>query len=85
MSSVTVDREPLAVADLGFSTVGQVLSHLQRDNNRLVVQVLIDGQEPDGTALAALRQRPLEGHIGFQELSRGGAHVEIRNARIKEL
>ena len=67
MSSVTVDREPLAVADLGFSTVGQVLSHLQRDNNRLVVQVLIDGQEPDSTALAALRQRPLEGHTVYIE------------------
>lgn len=35
-----------------------------------------------GTPLA---QRPRRGHIGFQELSRGGGHVQIRNARIKEL
>jgi hypothetical protein len=35
-----------------------------------------------GTALA---QRPLRGHLGFQELSRGGTPVEIRKARIKEL
>lgn len=32
-----------------------------------------------------MKDRPLRGHIGFQELSRGGGHVEIRNARIKEL
>jgi hypothetical protein len=34
---------------------------------------------------APLSQRPRRGHIGFQELSRGGGHVEIRNAQIKEL
>lgn len=31
------------------------------------------------------KDRPLKGHIGFQELSRDGGHVEIRNVRIKEL
>jgi hypothetical protein len=31
------------------------------------------------------KDRPRKGHIGFQELSRGGGHVEIRNARIKEI
>ena len=34
---------------------------------------------------APLAQRPRRGHIGFQELSRGGSHVQIRNVRIKEL
>lgn len=32
-----------------------------------------------------LSARPRRGGIGFQELSRGGGHVQIRNARIKEL
>ena len=32
-----------------------------------------------------LKDRPRKGRIGFQELSRGGGHVEIRNARIKML
>ena len=32
-----------------------------------------------------LNARPRKGRIGFQELSRGGGHVEIRNARIKIL
>jgi hypothetical protein len=32
-----------------------------------------------------LKDRPRKGHLGFQELSRGGGHVEIRNARIKVL
>jgi hypothetical protein len=35
-----------------------------------------------GTPLA---QRPRKGRIGFQELSRGGGHVLIREARIREL
>jgi hypothetical protein len=39
----------------------------------------------NGEDAVPMRQRPLKGHIGFQELSRGGGHVEIRHARIKEL
>jgi hypothetical protein len=39
----------------------------------------------DGTDALPLRDRPRKGHIGFQELSRGGSSVEIRNARIKVL
>jgi hypothetical protein len=44
--SVTVDHQPLATETLGLKTVGQVLAHLQRQD-RLVVHVLIDGQEPN--------------------------------------
>ncbi len=39
----------------------------------------------DGTDAPPLKDRPRKGHIGFQELSRGGGHVEIRNARIQVL
>jgi hypothetical protein len=39
----------------------------------------------DGTDAPRLKDRPRRGHIGFQELSRGGGHVQIRNARIKVL
>jgi hypothetical protein len=39
----------------------------------------------DGTMASPLKDRPRKGHIGFQELSRGGDHVMIRNARIKVL
>jgi hypothetical protein len=42
-------------------------------------------QRHDGASASPLKDRPRRGHIGFQELSRGGAHVEIRNARIKIL
>ena len=42
-------------------------------------------QRHDGSEAVPLKERPRAGHIGFQELSRGGAHVEIRNAQIKEL
>jgi hypothetical protein len=39
----------------------------------------------NGQDAVPLRDRPRTGHIGFQELSRAGGHVEIRNAQIKEL
>ena len=37
----------------------------------------------DGTDAPSLKDRPRKGHIGFQELSRGGGHVQVRNARLK--
>ena len=39
----------------------------------------------DGSPTPPLKERPRKGRIGFQELSRGGGRVMIRNARIKEL
>jgi hypothetical protein len=39
----------------------------------------------DGSEAPPLKDRPRRGHIGFQELSRDGSHVQIRNVRIKVL
>jgi hypothetical protein len=39
----------------------------------------------DGSAAPPIKDRPQRGHIGFQELSRGDTHVQIRNARIQVL
>ena len=39
----------------------------------------------NGQDAVPMNERPVKGHLGFQELSRGGGHVEIRNAQIKEL
>ncbi|HMJ88998.1 MAG TPA: DUF1080 domain-containing protein [Candidatus Acidoferrum sp.] len=39
----------------------------------------------DNTMAPPLKDRPRKGHIGFQELSRDGDHVMIRNARIRVL
>lgn len=64
--SVTVDHRPLQADHMGLKTVGQVIAHLQRDN-RLVVHVLIDGQEPDLNRMTAVRQSPLLGHTIFIE------------------
>ena len=64
--SVTVDHENLEVEALGLRTIGQVLSHLQKDN-RLVVNLLIDGQEPDLDRLPQVRQSPINGHTLFIE------------------
>src|SRR6185295_13846242 len=59
-------------------------------NGEQILDVNLDQQTSvvkrhDGTDAPALKDRPRKGHIGFQELSRGGGHVEIRNARIKVL
>src|SRR5215212_8527422 len=64
--SVTIDRQPLPVRDLGLHTVGQVLAHVAKDN-RLVVQVLIDGQEPDIAQLGRVRATPIDGKTIFIE------------------
>jgi len=64
--SVTVDDRPLAAEEMGLKTIGQLLSHIQKEN-RLVVHVLIDGEEPDLTRLAVLKQSPLQGHTLYIE------------------
>jgi len=63
---VTVDDQTLPAENLGLRTVGEVLNHL-RQRNRLVVQVLVDGQEPDLTQMPALRARPLGEHTVYIE------------------
>jgi hypothetical protein len=64
--SVTVDQEPLAAEELGLTTVGQVLSHLQTDQ-RMVINILIDGQRPDLTQMNLVRQFPVLGKTLFIE------------------
>jgi hypothetical protein len=64
--SVTVDQEPLAAEALGLQTVGAVLAHLQRDN-RLVVNLLIDGQQPDLSVMGQVRQSSVLGRTLFIE------------------
>jgi hypothetical protein len=64
--SITVDDRPLAAEQLGLETVGQLLAHIQKEN-RLIVHVLIDGEEPDLNHLGALRQSPLRGHTLYIE------------------
>ena len=39
----------------------------------------------NGTDAPPIKDRPRRGHLGFQELSRGGDHAQIRHARIKVL
>src|SRR5262249_23201370 len=47
-------------------TIGQVLAHIQR-GKRLVVHVLLDGEEPDLNQLGRLKAAPLMGHTLFIE------------------
>jgi len=63
---VTVDHQPLPADSLGLKTIGQVLAHLQQQD-RFVVNVLIDGQEPDLNELGSIKQSLLNGHTLFIE------------------
>ncbi len=59
-------------------------------NGVLILDVNLDQETKptkrhDGSDAPPLKDRPRKGHIGFQELSRGGGHVEIKNARLKVL
>lgn len=59
-------------------------------NGELVQDVNLDEHKEtikrhDDTDAPPLKDRPRRGHIGLQELSRGGDHVRIRNAKITEL
>jgi len=59
-------------------------------NGETILDLNLDEQKTptkrhDGSEAPPLKDRPRRGHIGFQELSRGGGHVEIRNARITEM
>lgn len=64
--SVTVDRQPMSAEQLGLQTLGQLIAHLQKDN-RLVVHVLIDGEEPDLAQMPAVRKLALNQHTLFIE------------------
>jgi hypothetical protein len=59
-------------------------------NGEAILDVNLDEQTAtvkrhDGSDAPPLKDRPRRGRIGFQELSRDGSHVAIRNARIQEL
>jgi hypothetical protein len=59
-------------------------------NGEIIQDMNLDEQEQtvlrhDGTEAPPLKNRPREGRIGFQELSRGEGQVHIRNARIQVL
>jgi len=58
---------------------GVVIHELNLDEHTQVVL------RHNGQPCPPVKDRPRKGHIGFQELSREGDHVMIRNARIKVL
>lgn len=64
--SVTIDDQTLEVDRLGIKTVGQVLSHVAREN-RLVVNVLIDGESPDLDQMGVVRAVGLAGKTVYVE------------------
>jgi hypothetical protein len=66
MMSVTVDEQVLHVEELGLRTVGQVLKHL-RHENRIVVNVLIDGKQPDLDRLGSIKKALVANHTLFIE------------------
>ena len=70
---------------LAGSKVNVRLNGVQVQDYDLNQHTTIVKRHVEGQTAVPLKDRPRRGHLGFQELSRGGGHVEIRNARIKEL
>ena len=64
--SVMIDHETLLTDDLGLKTIGHVLSHVYT-RNRLVVNLLIDGEEPDLDRMGDVKRVELIGHTLFIE------------------
>ncbi len=64
--SVTIDHETLSADDLGYKTIGQVLSHVHT-RKRLVINMLIDGEEPNLDRMGDVKRSPLNGHTLFIE------------------
>ena len=58
---------------------GETIHDLNLDEQSQIVK------RHDGSTAPPIKERRRRGHIGFQELSRGGGHVEIRHARIQVL
>jgi hypothetical protein len=58
---------------------GEVIQDLTLTEQRQAVK------RHNATDAPAVTERPRKGHLGFQELSRGEGHVQIRNARIQVL
>lgn len=58
---------------------GETIQEINLDEHKAPIE------RHNGKPSPSLSERPRKGRIGFQELSRGGAHVMIRNVRIKEL
>ena len=59
-------------------------------NGETIQDINLDEQKQtvkrhDNSDAPMIKDRPKRGHIGFQELSRGNEHVQIRNARIQVL
>ena len=65
--------------NIKVSLNGEQILDVNLDDHERVIQ------RHDGSDAVPLKERPRKGHIGFQELSRGGGHVQIRNAKLKEL
>jgi hypothetical protein len=66
-------------AHLNVTLNGEVIQDLNLDEqNQKVLR-------HNGQPCPPVKDRPRRGHLGFQELSRGAEHAQIRNARIKVL
>jgi hypothetical protein len=66
-------------AHLNVTLNGEVIQDLNLEEQNQ--KVLRHNNQP----CPPVKGRPRKGHIGFQELSRGAEHAQIRNARIKVL
>jgi hypothetical protein len=63
---VMIDESSLDTQSLGLRTVGDVLGHVARDQ-RLVVNITIDGESPDLEQIDSVRKTLVRDHVIFME------------------
>jgi hypothetical protein len=64
--SVTIDHEELNTDALKLHNLGQVFQQLQ-NSNRLIVRIVVDGEAPDLTRMAEVREAKIKDHTVFIE------------------
>jgi hypothetical protein len=80
--SVTIDQELFAAESMGMTTVGQVITHAQRDK-RVVVNVTIDGRSTPVDQLSKIRKSLIVNQTLYIETAqpRELAHDVLENVR----
>lgn len=81
--TLTVDQTDVAAGEHNLSTVEDALKHASA-GGRLVVTLLVDGNEPEDGQLASVRAMPLAGRCVYIETADGREMAEEALAAIAE-
>ena len=81
--TLTVDQTDIAAGEHNLSTVDDAIRHATA-SGRLVVSLLVDGNEPEDADLAAVRAMPLAGRCVYIETADSGEMADEALSTIAE-